>query len=281
MLPPLKIRGRVFEWGRRPYLVGVLNITPDSFSDGGLYLSRDAALRRTEDLIEAGADIIDVGGESTRPFARPVPVEEELRRVIPVIEAIRNRFEEIPLSVDTYKAKVAEEALLAGADIVNDISAMRFDPEMAKVVARNKAPVILMHMKGTPQTMQVDPTYEDVLQEIKNFFEERVSFAEENGIGREKIILDPGIGFGKRFEDNLKIIKQVEYFKTLRLPVMLGPSRKSFLGQIVGKEAAERDPATMAVVAYATLKGVDLLRVHNVSMAKDVILVMEALKEVQ
>ncbi|NPA49932.1 MAG: dihydropteroate synthase [Thermodesulfobacteria bacterium] len=281
MLPPLKIRGRVFEWGRRPYLVGVLNITPDSFSDGGLYLARDAALRRTEDLIEAGADIIDVGGESTRPFARPVPVEEELRRVIPVIEAIRNRFEEIPLSVDTYKAKVAEEALLAGADIVNDISAMRFDPEMAKVVARNKAPVILMHMKGTPQTMQVDPTYEDVLQEIKNFFEERVSFAEENGIGREKIILDPGIGFGKRFEDNLKIIKQVEYFKTLRLPVMLGPSRKSFLGQIVGKEAAERDPATMAVVAYATLKGVDLLRVHNVSMAKDVILVMEALKEVQ
>ncbi len=281
MLPPLEVRGKVFEWGKRPYLVGILNITPDSFSDGGLYFSKDAALKKAEDLLEAGADILDIGGESTRPFARPVPLEEELKRVIPVIEAIRQRFKDVPISIDTYKAKVAEEALLAGADIVNDISALRFDPEMPQVVARYQAPLILMHMKGTPQTMQVDPYYEDVLQEIKAFFEERLSFAEKNGIERKKIILDPGIGFGKRLEDNLKIIKHANYFRSLRLPLMLGPSRKSFLGQIVGKEASERDPATMAVVAYAAFQGIDLLRVHNVSMARDVILVMEALKEVR
>ncbi len=281
MLPPLSLRGKLFEWGSRPYLVGVLNVTPDSFSDGGLYLSREAALKRAEELIEGGADIIDIGGESTRPFARPVPLEEELRRVVPVIEALRNRFPEIPISIDTYKARVAEEALSAGADLVNDISALRLDPEMVKVVAKHKAPIILMHMKGTPQTMQIDPTYDDVLREVKDFLEERVSFAEKNGIEKDKIILDPGIGFGKRFEDNLRIIKYVDYFKSLRRPLMLGPSRKSFLGQIVKKEAAERDPATMAVVAYAALKGVDLIRVHNVSMARDVILVMEALKEVR
>lgn len=261
-------------------MVGILNVTPDSFSDGGLYTSPERALRRAEELVEAGADIIDVGGESTRPFAKPVPLEEELRRVIPAIELIRKHLD-VPLSVDTYKAKVAEEALAAGADIVNDVSALRFDPEMVKVCARYRAPVILMHMKGTPQTMQVDPHYEDVLAEIRAFFEERISFAEENGIARERLILDPGLGFGKRLEDNLKIIKHADYFRGLNLPVMLGPSRKSFLGQLTSKEAAERDAATVATVAYAVLKGVDLVRVHNVSFAKDAISVMEALKEVQ
>ena len=261
-------------------MVGILNVTPDSFSDGGLYTAPERALRRAEELVEAGADIIDVGGESTRPFAKPVPLEEELRRVIPAIELIRKHLD-VPLSVDTYKAKVAEEALAAGADIVNDVSALRFDPEMAKVCARYRAPVVLMHMKGTPQTMQVDPHYEDVLAEIRAFFEERVSFAEKHGIDRNRIILDPGIGFGKRLEDNLKIVKHADYFRRLNLPVMLGPSRKSFLGQLTGKEAAERDAATAATVAYAVLKGVDLVRVHNVSFAKDAISVMEALKEVQ
>ncbi len=280
MLPPLEIRGRLFEWGKRTYVVGVLNVTPDSFSDGGQFITPERALRRAEEMAEAGADIIDIGGESTRPFAKPVPLEEELSRVIPVIELIRKHLD-LPISIDTYKAKVAEEALLAGADIVNDISALRFDPQMVKVCARYGAPVILMHMKGTPQTMQIDPRYEDVLEEVKVFFEERIAFAEENGVERQKLIIDPGLGFGKRFEDNLRLIKHVDYFRGLRLPLMLGPSRKSFLGQIVGKEASERDAATAATVAYAALKGVDLVRVHNVSFARDVISVMEALKEVQ
>ncbi len=280
MLPPLVIRGREFEWGQHTYVMGVLNVTPDSFSDGGLYYKPEKALRRAEELIEAGADIIDIGGESTRPFAQPVPLEEELRRVVPTIALIRKHFD-VPISVDTYKARVAEEALAAGADIVNDVSALRFDPEMVKVCAKNKAPVILMHMKGTPQTMQIDPHYDDVLAEIKAFFEERIAFAERMGLDRRRLILDPGLGFGKRFEDNLKIIKHADFFRGLKLPVLLGPSRKSFLGQIVGKEAPERDAATAATIAYAVLKGVDLVRVHNVSFAKDVISVMEALKEVQ
>ncbi|WP_022853550.1 dihydropteroate synthase [Thermodesulfatator atlanticus] len=280
MLPPLKVRNKLFEWGEKTYLVGVLNITPDSFSDGGLYLNPAKALRRAEELIAAGVDIIDIGGESTRPFAKPVPVEEELKRVVPVVEAIRKACD-IPISIDTYKAKVAEEALAAGADIINDVSALRFDPAMAKVAAKANVPVILMHMKGNPQTMQVNPEYEDVLEEIALFFEERINFAEKSGIKREKLIIDPGIGFGKRFEDNLKIIKHVDFFKRLRLPVMLGPSRKSFLGQILGKEAPERDAGTMAVVAYAALKNVDLVRVHNVAMANDVLRVMEAIKGVR
>ncbi|OAG27906.1 dihydropteroate synthase [Thermodesulfatator autotrophicus] len=280
MLKPLKVRNKVFEWGQRTYLVGILNVTPDSFSDGGLYLNLKQALKRAEEMIEAGADIIDVGGESTRPFAKPVPADEELKRTIPVIEAIR-KYWDIPISIDTYKAKVAKEALEAGADIVNDISALRFDHDMARVVAESGAPLILMHMKGNPQTMQLDPYYEDVLAEISTFLEERINFAEKAGIPRDRIIIDPGLGFGKRFEDNLKIIKEIDYFKRHQLPILVGPSRKSFIGQILNKEAKERDAGTMAAVAYLALKNVDLVRVHNVAMARDVIKVMEALKEVR
>ncbi len=280
MRKPLAVGKHLFEWGRRTYVVGILNVTPDSFSDGGLYQRIDRALFRVEEMITAGVDLIDVGGESTRPFAKPVPVEEELARLIPVIEAIRKRFD-VPLSVDTYKARVAQEALAVGADLVNDVSALRFDPEMVKVVAQTGAPVILMHMKGTPQTMQLDPHYEDVVAEIKDFLRERIEFAVSQGILREKIIIDPGIGFGKRFEDNLTIIKHLEEFASLGVPVLLGPSRKAFLGEILGKEARERDTGTMAVVAYAALKGVDLVRVHNVEMATDTLKVIQALKEVQ
>ncbi len=280
MLKPLKVGNCWFEWGKRTYIVGILNVTPDSFSDGGLYYRLEAALKQAERLIEAGADIIDIGGESTRPFSKPVPVEEELSRVIPVIEGIRKRFD-IPISIDTYKAKVAKEALEAGAQIVNDISALRFDPQMSQVVAEYQAPVILMHMKGTPQTMQIDPSYEDVIGEIKDFLSRRAEEAQKAGIKREKIILDPGIGFGKRIEDNLKIIKEIKAFFDLGYPVMLGPSRKSFLGQILDKEARERDAGTMAVVALAAYQGVHLVRVHNVEMAVDTIKVIQALKEVQ
>ncbi len=280
MLKPLQVGKYLFEWGKRPYIMGVLNVTPDSFSDGGLYFGVDQALRQAERLIEDGADILDIGGESTRPFSQPVPLEEELRRVVPVIEAIRKHFD-IPLSVDTYKAKVAEEALFAGANLINDISALRFDPEMAKVVARHKAPVILMHMKGTPQTMQLDPHYEDVIAEIKTFFRARIEAAEKAGIPKDKIILDPGIGFGKRLEDNLRILRDIKDFFELGLPVLIGPSRKSFLGQILDKEARERDVGTMAVVAVCAYQGVHLVRVHNVSMAQDTLKVIQALKEVR
>ncbi|NPB09797.1 MAG: dihydropteroate synthase [Thermodesulfobacteria bacterium] len=279
MRKPLAVGKHLFEWGRRTYVVGILNVTPDSFSDGGLYHRVDRALFRVEEMVSAGVDLIDVGGESTRPFAKPVPAEEELARVIPVIEAVRKRFD-IPISIDTYKARVAREALAAGADIVNDVSALRFDPEMVRVLVETGAPVILMHMKGTPQTMQLDPHYEDVVAEIKDFLQERKEFAISNGVQAEKIILDPGIGFGKRFEDNLAIIKHVDEFSSLG-PVLLGPSRKAFLGEILGKEARERDAGTMAVVAYAALKGVDLVRVHNVEMAVDTLKVIQALKEVQ
>ena len=281
MLKPLRLGKRLFEWGQRVYVAGILNVTPDSFSDGGLYQNLDRALFRVEEMLAAGVDLVDVGGESTRPFAQPVPLEEEKKRVIPVVKAIRARFDGLPISVDTYKAEVASEALEAGADLINDVSALRFDPLMAKVLAESDAPVILMHMKGTPQTMQVDPFYEDVIGEIKSFFEERVCFAESQGIKREKIILDPGLGFGKRFEDNLAILRHLEEFSSLGFPLLIGPSRKAFLGQILGKEAPERDVGTMAVVAYAALKGVDLVRVHNVEMAVDTLKVIQALKEVQ
>ena len=280
MLKPLSLGKRLFEWGKKVYVMGILNVTPDSFSDGGLYQRLDRALFRVEEMLREGVDIIDIGGESTRPFAQPVPLEEEKERVIPVVKAIKARFQ-VPISIDTYKAEVAEMALEAGADLINDISALRFDPEMAKVVAQSKAPVVLMHMKGTPQTMQIDPQYEDVIKEIKAFFEERISFAEAQGIEREKIILDPGLGFGKRFEDNLTILRHLEEFSSLGFPVLLGPSRKAFIGQILQKEARERDPGTMAVIAFAAMKGVDLVRVHNVEMAVDTLKVIRALKEVQ
>ncbi len=280
MLRPLSLGKRLFEWGKKVYVMGILNVTPDSFSDGGLYQRLDRALFRVEEMLREGVDIIDIGGESTRPFAQPVPLEEEKERVIPVVKAIKARFQ-VPISIDTYKAEVAEMALEAGADLINDISALRFDPEMAKVVAQSKAPVVLMHMKGTPQTMQIDPQYEDVIKEIKAFFEERISFAEAQGIEREKIILDPGLGFGKRFEDNLTILRHLEEFSSLGFPVLLGPSRKAFIGQILQKEARERDSGTMAVIAFAAMKGVDLVRVHNVEMAVDTLKVIRALKEVQ
>ncbi|QJA06922.1 dihydropteroate synthase [Thermosulfurimonas marina] len=274
----LKIRGKTFYWGRRTYLMGILNVTPDSFSDGGLYYDLEAALRRAERLLAEGADILDVGGESTRPFAEPVPEEEELRRVIPVIEEIRRRFPEIPLSIDTYKARVAEEALSAGADLVNDVSALRFDPRMSEVIARRRPPVILMHMKGTPQTMQLDPTYEDLLGEIRAFLEERARLVESLGVPREGIILDPGIGFGKTFEHNLTLIRACKLFKEIGYPVLYGPSRKAFLGEILGKEARERDLGTAAVVAYLALQGADLVRVHNVGLCREVLKVLEALE---
>ncbi|MFO7732847.1 MAG: dihydropteroate synthase, partial [Candidatus Aminicenantes bacterium] len=218
---PLEVRGRRFLLGPRTWLMGVINVTPDSFSDGGRYFEAGRAVERGLELVAQGADIVDVGGESTRPGSLPVAEDEELRRVVPVIESLKRRTDAL-LSVDTVKSAVARAALEAGADIVNDTSALRFDPAMAGVVARAGAGLVLMHMKGTPLTMQQDPRYGDVLAEIAAFLAERVRAAEESGIARDRIIVDPGIGFGKTFEDNLLLLRRQERFQEIGRPLLLG-----------------------------------------------------------
>jgi len=260
-------------------IMGVLNVTPDSFSDGGRFLTESAIINQTKHLIEKGAQIIDIGGESTRPFSEPVPLEEELSRVIPAIKAVRS-FSDIPISIDTTKAEVAQRALDEGADIINDISALRFDSKMADLAASYEVPVILMHMKGTPQDMQVDPVYEDVMAEILDFFQERIDFCKKRGIGIERVIIDPGIGFGKRFEDNLEIINQLSTLEALQRPILVGPSRKAFLGQITGHDSPElRDNATCGAAVAAVLNGASIVRVHEPGCVTDALKVAHTLKK--
>ncbi len=257
--------------------MGVVNVTPDSFSDGGEAYSPDAALEKALSLEEAGADILDVGGESSRPFSEPVDTEEELRRVIPAIRVIRKSCN-CPVSIDTTKARVAMAAINEGADLVNDISALRFDPEMAPFIASSGVPVVLMHMKGQPRNMQQGPWYDDVINEIRDFLAERISFAQKAGIPRENIIVDPGIGFGKRLEDNLAIIRQLRRFTDLECPVLIGPSRKAFLGSITGiKEPKQRDVATLGAAAICVANGADIIRVHDINMTRQVTLVADAI----
>jgi len=263
----------------QPLVMGVLNVTPDSFSDGGLYFEVDKAITQAKRLEKEGADIIDIGGESSRPFSKPVSLKEELRRVIPVIKTVAPELK-IPISIDTYKAKVAQLALEVGAKIVNDISALRFDKNMSKIIADYKVPIVLMHMKGTPRNMQVNPYYENVLEEIYQFFEERIDFALKNGISENQIAIDPGIGFGKRMKDNLCLIKNISFFKSLNKPLLLGPSRKAFIGQILQiKKPEKRDTGTLGVVAMATWLGVNIIRVHAVKKAKQVITMVKAIME--
>ena len=247
----------------RVLIMGILNVTPDSFSDGGRFLSPDAAVKRALIMEKEGADIIDVGGESSRPGAEPVPVEEELRRVIPVLERLRGKLR-IPISIDTTKAEVAEAALRAGASIVNDISALRFDPAMASVVAEFGAGLVLMHMLGTPKTMQQAPHYEDVVTEVRDFLAERAQYAQSQGIPREAIAVDPGIGFGKTVEHNLELLRRLPELVELGFPVLVGPSRKSFIGAILGLGVEERLEGTLAACAVAVVRGADILRVHDV-----------------
>lgn len=261
----------------RPLLMGVVNVTPDSFSDGGLYFTPEKAIVHAKDLEKAGADIVDIGGESSRPSSQPISLEEELRRVVPVIKAIAPKLK-IPISIDTYKAKVAQAAIEAGAKIVNDISALRFDEDMAKVVADYKTPVVLMHMKGTPKDMQINPYYKNVLQEVYDFLAERIDYALTQGIDKVQIAIDPGIGFGKRLEDNLRLIKHLSFFKTLGRPILLGPSRKTFIGKVLDIEVpAQRDVGTLGVVALATLLGVDIIRVHAVKEARQIIKIIKTI----
>jgi dihydropteroate synthase len=257
--------------------MGILNVTPDSFADHGRFFDPATALAQAQALVAAGADILDVGGESTRPFAEPVPLEEELRRVIPLIEAIAPEIS-IPISIDTYKAPVARAALEAGASIINDISALRFDPEMAPLAAAARAPVVLMHMQGTPRDMQQDPHYHDLMGEITAFFRERLEFAISRGIPRDLIVLDPGIGFGKTKEHNLEIIRRLDEFLVLGCPLLLGPSRKAFIGHLTGLAAGpERDVGTLAALLASVQQGAKIIRTHNVAYARQFFTVWQAI----
>ena len=268
--------GHCLELGKKTVIMGVLNVTPDSFSDGGQYFSTDRAVDQALALESDGADIIDIGGESTRPYAEKVSLEQELERVVPVIEEL-SKVVKVPISIDTYKSKVAESAIKAGASIINDISALRFDPAMTSVAKSSGVPVILMHMKGTPGDMQNNPEYLDLMGEIKNFFSEAVDRAEAGGIPRDMLILDPGIGFGKSFDHNLEIIRALKQLEDLGLPILLGSSRKAFIGNILDKSPEERDTGTMATVAAGIMNGAHIIRVHNVSMARDTVKVMDAI----
>ncbi|AGF76652.1 Dihydropteroate synthase [Desulfocapsa sulfexigens DSM 10523] len=247
-----------------PKIMGILNVTPDSFSDGGQFDSVASACSQVEAFLASGVDIIDVGGESTRPFAEPVTEEEELARVIPAIRSIRGRYS-IPISIDTTKAEVARQALAVGADIINDISALRKDPKMLALVQETSVPVIIMHMQGTPGDMQVKPHYENVINDIKVFFGERLAWLRENGVDLRRITLDPGIGFGKSLDHNLSILKHLAEFKELGCPLLLGHSRKRFIGDITGLDVENRDLPTAVVSALACSSGVDIIRVHNVT----------------
>ena len=260
--------------------MGVLNVTPDSFSDGGKYYKNEAALKQAEKMVKNGVSIIDVGGESSRPGARPVSADEEIDRIMPIIEAIKDEFE-VLVSVDTYKARVARTAVLeADADIVNDISALRFSDRMAETIAKLDVPVILMHMKGTPDNMQKDPFYKDLLPELKQYFYAAIDFALAKGIKKEKIIIDPGIGFGKRLQDNIEIIKGLHEFKEFELPVLMGISRKSFLGAISGEsDPIQREAETITANIAAILNGASIIRVHNVKNAVKSIKVLKKLMD--
>ncbi|MEK7332384.1 MAG: dihydropteroate synthase [Nitrospirota bacterium] len=258
--------------------MGILNVTPDSFSEGGQYFDKSLAIKRAYEMVEEGADIIDIGGESTRPGSEPVPLEEELRRTIPVIEAIVKNIK-VPISIDTYKADVAKRALDAGASMVNDISGLRFDPEMPKVVSQYKVPVVITHIKGNPKTMQKEPVYEALIPEIMDYLRTSIRLAVKFGIDEDKIIIDPGIGFGKTFDHNLEIIKNLNEFTLLEKPLLIGPSRKAFIGKILGDvPASERLEGTAAAVAISILNGANIIRVHDVKEMKKVALVADAVK---
>ncbi len=265
--------------------MGIINITPDSFSDGGKFLSMESAITQGEKLVQEGADIIDIGGESTRPFATAVSKESELRRVLPVIEKLAGRVN-IPISIDTTKAKVADKAIAAGASIINDISAMRDDPEMAGVVKKNKVPIILMHMQGTPKNMQINPFYVDLLAEIKSFLVQAVEKAVQSGIKRSQIIIDPGIGFGKTAHHNLLLVKDLKKLSEFDLPILIGSSRKAFIRDLVKPETQkimeplrpEVKTGTQATLAAAVLNGAQLVRVHDVAETVITLKIIDAIK---
>jgi dihydropteroate synthase len=273
----LEGNGIRLELGRRTLVMGVLNITPDSFSDGGAFLAPDQALAHAERMAADGADLIDIGGESSRPGARSVPVDEELQRVIPVIERI-SKAVAVPLSIDTSKAEVARQALSAGASIINDITALRGDAGMARVAAEAEAPVVLMHMQGNPRTMQNRPTYRSLIGDIAEFFEDRLAALDKAGIPRDRVVLDPGLGFGKTVDHNLEIIRSLERFSRMGRPLLVGPSRKSFVGRVLDLPVGERLEGTAAAVTAAVLNGASVIRVHDVREMVRVIRMADSIK---
>lgn len=278
----IKIRNRFRVGGRTlgpgPVLVGILNATPDSFSDGGEFLDPKQAAEQVANMLDEGARIIDVGGESTRPGSDRVPPEEELNRVLPVIQGILDDRPDTVISVDTYRSATAKAALEAGASIINDVTALRGDPEMVNVVAEAECPVILMHMLGEPKTMQQDPQYNDVVREVRDFLAERAAFAEAAGLEPENIILDPGIGFGKTLEQNLALLNNLDAILELGYPILLGASRKRFIGEITGvEEAKDRVSGTVATSVLAYERGATLFRVHDVRANREALEVAQAI----
>ena len=274
--PILRCGNQTFDFAERTYVMGILNITPDSFSDGGRFLNHSEALDHAKQMVDEGADIIDVGGESTRPGAQPASLEEEYGRVIPFVEKLASQVE-VPISIDTTKAEVAKDALEAGAAIINDISALRFDPQMASLASEQGVPVVLMHMRGTSETMQHNLVYDSLISEIHYFLKERIEYAESVGIDPQKIIIDPGIGFGKSVPDgNLSIIKNLSSFKDLGKPILVGTSRKAFIGSVLNLEVEEREEGTAAAISLAINNGAHIVRVHDVGKMKRVVKMVDA-----
>jgi len=263
----LKLGGNSLNLSSRTHLMGVLNVTPDSFSDGGRFFKPERAIKQALLMAKEGADIIDVGGESTRPGADEVSAEEESRRVLPVIDELAKKVD-LPVSIDTYKSEVARRALDAGAAMINDISALRFDPRMGKVAKDYDVPVVLMHIKGTPKNMQKNPSYANVIEEISDYLKESVEMAKEAGIDEDKIIIDPGIGFGKRVKDNLEIVKNLRELASLGKPILIGLSRKSFIGKILDLSLEDRLEGSLAALVVAITNGANILRVHDVKHSR-------------
>jgi dihydropteroate synthase len=273
----LTLRERTFYWGKRTYIMGILNVTPDSFSDGGEFSNLETALKQAKRLIEEGADIIDIGGQSTRPGSEQIVLEEELNRVIPIIKALRKE-DAIPISIDTTRASVAQAAVEAGADIVNDISGGTYDTEMFSIVARLGVPFIMMHIRGTPQTMQQLTDYQDLIAEIIQFFDRQIDRAVMTGIARSRIIIDPGLGFAKNYAQNLELLRRTSEFKALDLPILIGASRKSFIGRILKQDDPKlRVWGTAAACCAAIAGSADILRVHDVAQISDVCKVADAI----
>jgi len=277
MTQSLTIRNYHFEWGKRTYLMGILNVTPDSFSDGGNFYSEDNAVKQGLKMVDEGADIIDIGGQSTRPGAKQITLEEELNRVIPVVQALRQK-SDIPISVDTTRSEVAKEAIASGADIINDISGGTFDREMLPTIATLNIPIILMHIKGTPETMQSLTDYQDLIGEIQDFLQKQINQATNLGIKKEHIIIDIGIGFAKNYEQNIELLRAISQFKLMNFPLLVGTSRKSFIGKILNQDdPKKRVWGTAASCAYAITQGVDILRVHDVAPMYDIVRVTDAI----
>lgn len=274
----IRCRKRTFTLGKQTLLMGVLNVTPDSFSDGGLFFDKATAFARGLKMVEEGADFIDIGGESTRPGSKPLGLDEELRRVIPVIEFLAKE-SDVPISIDTYKSTVAKKAIEAGAQIINDISGLHLDSSLSQVAAKEDVPLVLMHIRGNPETMQKDIHYESLFSEIIQYLKDSIQRAESAGVDPEQIIIDPGIGFGKTVQDNLLILKNLQEFKILGKPLLLGTSRKSFIGKILNADITERLEGTLSSIVVGVLNGAHIIRCHDVLQAKRAIAIADAVRQ--